>query len=119
MGKFFDGNKEAIQVTHDGKESDIYNGITDWLYEEEILYQTNAIWWSPDSLKVAYIKFNDSGVEFYRFPIYDGSPYGYMNRIRYPKPDMPNPTAFVFVYNTEIGDTLKLIVPESLIHRFG
>lgn len=119
MSKFFDGNKEAIQITHDGKDSEIYNGITDWLYEEEILYQTNAIWWSPDSKKMAYIKFNDSQVEFYKFPLYDGSPYGYINQIRYPKPDTKNPSAFVFIYNTEIGDTLKLIVPDSLIHKFG
>lgn len=118
MSKFFDGIKDAIQITHDGKELEIYNGITDWLYEEEILYQTNAIWWSPDSLKLAYIKFNDSLVEFYRFPTYDGSPYGAMNRIRYPKPDTKNPTAFVYIYNAEIGDTLKLTLPESLLFKF-
>lgn len=118
MAKFFDGNREAIQVTHDGRDSDVYNGITDWLYEEEILGQTNAMWWSPDSVKIAYIKFNDTSVEFYQFPVYDGSPYGYMNRIRYPKPDKPNPTASVHIYNTEIGDTQKLLVPDSLVYKF-
>jgi hypothetical protein len=118
MSKFFDGNKEAIQITNDGKDLDIYNGITDWLYEEEVLYQTNAMWWSSDSLKLAYIKFNDTQVEYYRFPIYDSSPYGYMNKLRYPKPDSPNPTAFVYIYNTQIGDTQKLILPELLLFRF-
>lgn len=119
MSKYFDGVKESTQITIDGKDKLIYNGITDWLYEEEILYQTNAMWWSPDSFKLAFIKFNDSMVEFYSFPIYDGSQYGFFNQIRYPKPDTKNPTAFVYVYNTEIGDTVKLQIPDSLVPEFG
>lgn len=118
MKQFFDGKKDSFQITADGKDSYIYNGITDWLYEEEILYQTNAMWWSPDSVKLAYIKFNDSQVEFYMFPIYDGSPYGYMNKIRYPKPDTHNPKATVYIYHTETGDTLKLALAKSLLHKF-
>ena len=66
------------------------------------------MWWSPDSLKLAFIKFNDSLVEFYSFPIYDGSQYGSFSQIRYPKTDTKNPTASVFVHNTVIGDTIKL-----------
>lgn len=119
MSKFFDGKKESVQITIDGKSMDIYNGITDWLYEEEVMYQTNAMWWSPDNLKLAYIKFNDTMVEFYSFQLYDGSQYGNFNKVRYPKPDTPNPTAAVYVYNTEIGDTLKLEIPKFLITEFG
>lgn len=118
MTKFFHGDRESVQITFDGKESVIYNGLTDWLYEEEILCQTNAMWWSPDSLKLAYIKFNDSQVEYYSFPIYDNSPYTYLNRVRYPKPDTPNPTVEVFIYNTEIGDTLKLLLPDLLVFKY-
>jgi len=119
MSKFFDGIKDSTQITIDGQEWHIYNGVTDWLYEEEILFQTNAMWWSPDSTKLAYIKFNDSNVEYYSFPLFDSTPYGTMNKIRYPKPDTTNPTANVFIYNTEIGDTLKLRLPDYLTHQFG
>ena len=60
MYKYFDGIKETAQITIDGKENFVYNGITDWLYEEEIIGQTNALWWASDSLKIAFIKFNDT-----------------------------------------------------------
>jgi hypothetical protein len=118
MEKFFDGNKESTQITLDGLDWTIYNGITDWLYEEEILFQTNAMWWSPDSLKLAYIKFNDSSVEFYSFAMYDSSQYDHMNKVRYPKPDTQNPKAQLFVYNTNIGDTIELNVPKSVLFKF-
>ena len=118
MAKFFEGLRDAVQITYDGKENTIYNGITDWLYEEEILCQTNAIWWSTDSSKVAYIKFNDSRVNNFEFSMYDNSQYGNLHKLRYPKPDTPNPTAQVLVYNTEIGDTLKLNLPKLLIEKY-
>lgn len=119
MAKYFDGLKESTQITIDGKDKLVYNGIADWLYEEEILSDSKAMWWSPDSLKLAFIKFNDSQVEFYSFPIYDESQYGAFNTIRYPKTDTKNPTASVFIYNTQIGDTLKLKLPESLQQEFS
>ncbi len=56
------------------------------------------MWWSPDSSKLAYIKFNDSLVEYFYFPIFDGSSYGSLNKVRYPKPDTKNPKATIFVY---------------------
>ncbi|CAF0793607.1 unnamed protein product [Brachionus calyciflorus] len=114
MEEFFDGSKKSKKITHDGNDSYIYNGITDWLYEEEILYQTNAIWWSPDNYKLAYIKFNDSMVNFYEFPNYDGTPYGKINKIRYPKPDTPNPTARIYIYDTRIDSNIMLEIPNTI-----
>ena len=105
MDKFFTaGRGDWTRVTSDGKHGTIYNGITDWLYEEEVLYQSNAIWWSPDSTKFAYLKFNDSLVSHFVFPIYDGSQYDHMSEIRYPKPNTPNPIVRAYVYNAANGD---------------
>jgi hypothetical protein len=118
MGKFYEGDRNSIQITFDGKDKTIYNGLSDWLYEEEILYQSSAMWWSPDSSKLAYIKFNDSKVEYYAFTMYDSSQYGQVNKIRYPKPDTPNPSAAVYIYNTEAGDTTKLSVPKTVTEKF-
>lgn len=111
MEGYFDGSKDSIKITNDGKDSFVYNGITNWLYEEEILYQTNAMWWSPKSINLAYIKFNDTHVKFYEFPIYDGSPYGNFNRVRYPKPDTQNPFARVYIYNTKTKQNIELDIP--------
>jgi hypothetical protein len=103
-----------IRITEDGKESEIYNGIANWLYEEEILNQGNAIWWSPDSSKLAFIRFDDTDVNFYTFPIYDGSSYDYAFKLRYPKPATKNPKAAVFVYDTVKNEVQQLGVPSFL-----
>jgi hypothetical protein len=119
MTKFFDGKSDSYQITHDGYESTIYNGIADWLYEEEILSQTNAMWWSSTSDKLAFIKFNDTLVKLFSYPTYDGSQYDHMNNLRYPKPDTPNPLASLFVYHVKDERTVKLNTPDSLYQLFG
>ena len=60
-----DGSGE-VQVTTDGSEAArIKNGSGSWVYGEE-LDQTTAIWWSPDSTKVGYYRFDESQVpDFY------------------------------------------------------
>lgn len=119
MTKFFDGQKDASQVTTDGEPNKIYNGITDWLYEEEILQVINAMYWSSNSRFLAYIRFDDSEVEEFSVPVYDDTPYTFMNIIRYPKVDSTNPTAEVFVYDTEKKATIKQQIPEMVSHGFG
>lgn len=49
------------RVTSDGSKSTI-NGICDWVYEEEVYMKHNAAWFSPDSSRIAYLKFNESMV---------------------------------------------------------
>ncbi len=119
MKQFYDGNKAASQITTDGKENQIYNGITDWLYEEEVLETSNALYWSPDSRFLAFIRFDDSQVEEYSLPVYDELPYSRMSSIRYPKVDSPNPLAAVLIYDTEKNEHINLIVPDSVKQGFG
>ena len=113
------GLRQTSQITNDGANQTIYNGITDWLYEEEILQQTNALWWSPDSAYLAFIKFNDSMVDYFYFPSYDGAPYSNMNKVRYPKPDGKNPVAKVLVYDTNRKLSRELSVPKAVKQQFG
>ena len=60
-----DGSGE-IQLTTDGSvEARIKNGSASWVYGEE-LRQNTAMWWSPDGTKLAYYRFDESGVkDFY------------------------------------------------------
>ena len=54
------GNESAI--TTDGNDKDrIKYGTASWVYGEE-LGQTSAMWWSPDSRKVAYYRFDEKQV---------------------------------------------------------
>ncbi|HWC77358.1 MAG TPA: S9 family peptidase, partial [Blastocatellia bacterium] len=80
------------QYTTDGSDT-IYNGWSSWVYMEEILGRASnyaAFWWSPDSTRLAFMRFDDSPVPI--FPIYhaDGQ-HGELERQRYPKAGDPNP----------------------------
>jgi len=58
------------QITFDGKYNHIINGGTDWVYEEEF-YFTRAFFWSPDSKKIAYYKFDESQVPVFNMTKYN------------------------------------------------
>uniref|UniRef100_A0A3Q2EDJ2 Dipeptidyl peptidase like 10 n=1 Tax=Cyprinodon variegatus TaxID=28743 RepID=A0A3Q2EDJ2_CYPVA len=50
----------SLRLTSSGKEGVIFNGIADWLYEEEILQTHVAHWWSPDGERLAFLVLNDT-----------------------------------------------------------
>lgn len=89
-------NKKELPITRDGSET-ILNGYASWVYYEEILGRASnykAFWWSPDSKKICYMRFDDAEVPM--FPIYvaDGQ-HGYLERTRYPKVGDKNPATQV------------------------
>ena len=63
------------------------------MYMEEILgrgTRYRAFWWSPDSQKIAFLRFDDSPVPI--FPIFRSTgQHGDLERERYPKSGDPNP----------------------------
>ena len=81
-----------IQLTDDGSDV-VYNGYASWVYFEEILGRRSryrAFWWSPDSQKLCFMRFDDRPVK--TFPIYhqEGN-YGHLEITRYPKSGEDNP----------------------------
>ena len=50
-------------VTTSGRPGVVFNGVADWVYEEEVLSDTKAIYFSPDGDKLAWIEFNDTDVD--------------------------------------------------------
>ena len=83
------------QLTVTGEPGTIYNGVADWLYEEEILGQSHTVSPASDGTKLAYISFNDTGVERHEMQKY-GANSGSL-KFRYPKAGTTNPTATIFV----------------------
>ncbi|XP_014681966.1 PREDICTED: dipeptidyl aminopeptidase-like protein 6 [Priapulus caudatus] len=79
--------EKPLRVTHDGEMAVVFNGIPDWVYEEEIIRSDHAIWWSPSGHKLCYATFNDTEVKPYYFPIYgdEMDPYTTVKEMRYPK----------------------------------
>ncbi|XP_017111403.1 uncharacterized protein LOC108135250 isoform X1 [Drosophila elegans] len=58
------------RITHDAVPGVVYNGIPDWLYEEEILHANNAIWMSDNGQLMLYATFNDTHVQEQHFAWY-------------------------------------------------
>jgi len=66
-------NNAEVQVTKDGEPGKIRNGIPDWAYEEEFGF-TRAYEFSADSRMIAWISFDESGVESYNLPFFLTNP---------------------------------------------
>jgi dipeptidyl-peptidase-4 len=90
-------NGKVTQVTKNGSPV-IFNGIADWVYEEEIISGSPTTWFSPDGEYLAYLSFDDSNVPIHTVPLFlqktskSTSIYPREVNIRYPKPGFPNPT---------------------------
>lgn len=76
-----------IIITSDGIPGVIYNGIPDWVYEEEVLGSDAASWFSPDGRNLAYVRFNDEDVKEAVYEMYGEGDRQYPEEIhlRYPK----------------------------------
>ncbi|XP_058833388.1 venom dipeptidyl peptidase 4 isoform X2 [Topomyia yanbarensis] len=112
-----------VQITDDGAPS-IYNGIPDWVYEEEVFSTNIATWFSPDGKKIAFIKFSDVNTRLMKIPIYGppGNPdfqYPHELALHYPKSGTPNPVVQLYqvdlttpTVKTEIVPPLALVTSE-------
>ncbi|EEB07480.1 dipeptidyl peptidase [Schizosaccharomyces japonicus yFS275] len=67
-----DVGKAIENVTKDTPESNIFNGVPDWMYEEDIVQRDHTLWWSPDASKLAFLQINDSLVPSYAPPSFSG-----------------------------------------------
>lgn len=101
-----DLDTQAIQITTSGVEDVIYNGIPDWVYEEEVFSSNIAMWFSKEGNRLAYATFNDEEVRIMNVPQY-GIPgsisyqYTYHHAIRYPKSGTSNPNVTVTLRNLQ------------------
>jgi dipeptidyl-peptidase-4 len=101
-------NESAI--TSDGSERErIKYGTASWVYGEE-LAQTSAMWWSPDSRKVAYYRFDEKQVLDYNLQL-DQTQIQSVNDVEaYPKAGAPNPIVDLFVYDVATKKSTKVDV---------
>ena len=54
-------NGTSTQITDDGGP-DVFNGVPDWVYEEEIFGSHYTLWFSPDATQLAFLRFDETGV---------------------------------------------------------
>jgi dipeptidyl aminopeptidase len=74
------------RITFDGSNT-VFNGVPDWVYEEEVFGTDFTMWWSPDSTHLAYLRFNETAVHEFHLQYYTASNNSYPDEltIKYPK----------------------------------
>lgn len=97
-------NKSLVcRITYNGVPGVLFNGVPDWLYENEILHTEHSLWFSNDGKYLMYMTFNDTNVGDYQYPFYDSanarSSYPKIRSVRYPKVDTPNPDVSIWAVN--------------------
>uniref|UniRef100_A0A8D1WN56 Dipeptidyl peptidase like 10 n=1 Tax=Sus scrofa TaxID=9823 RepID=A0A8D1WN56_PIG len=113
-----DIKSSSLRLTSSGKEGIIFNGIADWLYEEELLHSHIAHWWSPDGERLAFLMINDSLVPNMVIPRFTGALYPKGKQYPYPKAGQVNPTIKLYVVNLYgPTHTLELMPPDSFKSR--
>ena len=115
--KLLFGNSES-QITEDGKYNEVLNGIPDWVYEEEFGFN-RAFDFSADSKMLAYIRFDESKVPMYSFPMYQGmnpsldqyAVYPGSYDYKYPMPGVDNSKVSIHTFDIKSKVTRKLDLP--------
>ncbi len=102
-----------MPLTTDGNEkARVKNGVASWVYGEE-LFQNTAIWWSPDSKKVAYYRFDESKVPDYYLALAQTELQTKLDAEPYPKAGAPNPVVDLFIYDVTTKKTTQVDVRDG------
>lgn len=115
------------QVTKNGQEGVLFNGIPDWLYSDRILSQSDggpkesAIWFSPEGTKLSFASFDDSKVSPISYPKYGSyddpsNVYPSLVTLRYPLAGRDNPIVSVYVVDliSSTPDPRKVTPPSDV-----
>ncbi len=89
---------KTTQVTTDGEDNKLINGVTDWVYEEEFAI-VKAYQWSPDSKQIAFISFDESEVPEFSMDVYGSGLYQQQDVFKYPKAGEKNAVVGLHVYD--------------------
>ena len=115
--KLLYGNSES-QVTEDGKLNSVLNGIPDWVYEEELGFN-RALEFNADNTMLAYVRFDESEVPSYTFPLFAGEAprnnalqdYPGEYTYKYPKAGYPNSKVSVHTFDIKSKVTRQVKLP--------
>lgn len=105
--RFHSNIGNSVRVTTSGNAS-LFHGVPDWVYEEEVFSADYALWWAPDASKVAFLRFDETTVDEYTFPVYNPTenantvvPYPDHVVMKYPKPGYDNPLVSLHVFQLD------------------
>ena len=118
-----------VQITKDGKFNSIINGKADWVYEEEFV--TNRSFdFNADATMLAWIRYDESQVPLFSFPMYKGmlpemkenAEYPGAYEYKYPIAGQPNSKVSVHTFDIKSRATREvkvLLEAEGYIPRIA
>lgn len=109
----------VVAITTDGnEENQVKYGIATWVYGEE-LGQNTAMWWSPDSKKIAFYRFVEKDVKKYYVLLDQLSLYDSLEIEAYPKVGEPNLPVDLMVYDLETKEMKELDIRDGKAYDDG
>jgi dipeptidyl-peptidase-4 len=95
-----------------GADSLHVNGMSDWVYEEEFDLR-DGFRWSPDGAKIAYWRFDMTGVRTFTLINNTDSLYPFTTPIQYPKAGTSNSAVTAGVVSADGGPTMWIQLPDD------
>lgn len=111
---------EVIPITKDGG-TELFYGVPDWVYEEEVFAGNSATWWSEDGKYIAFLRTNESTVPTFPVQYFISRPsgskpkpgeesYPEVRNIKYPKAGAPNPIVDLQFYDVTLGEVFNVAI---------
>ena len=102
---------EITQITDDGVDNEIINGVTDWVYEEEFSI-VRAFDWSKDGKKIAFLRFDERRVPEFSMDVYGQDLYQTQTVFKYPKAGEENSIVTLHLHDLTSEQTQQVELPQ-------
>ncbi|KZF23764.1 putative dipeptidyl-aminopeptidase B [Xylona heveae TC161] len=111
------------QITSDGGP-ELFYGVPDWVYEEEVFSGNSATWWAEDGQYLAFLRTNESTVPEYPIQYFVSRPsgkrpeegqesYPEVREIKYPKAGAPNPIVDLQFYDIKKKEVFSVRIDDD------
>jgi dipeptidyl-peptidase-4 len=104
-----DGSGAYAVTTEGAAATRVKYGTASWVYGEE-LNQRSALWWSPDSRKLAFYRFDESRVPDYYVTLAQTKHQSTVDVEAFPMAGAPNPVVDLMVYDIASRHTTRVDV---------
>lgn len=115
----------AMRITTDGG-SELFYGIPDWVYEEEVFSGNSATWWSGDGRFLAFLRTDESKVPTYPVQYFFSRPsgnqpkpgeenYPEVRQIKYPKAGAPMSVVSLQFYDLAANEMFTIPIDGDFV----
>lgn len=105
-------------ITKDGG-SELFYGVPDWVYEEEVFSGNSVTWWSEEGDYLAFLRTNETAVPEYPIQYFISRPsgetpakglenYPEVRQLKYPKAGAPNPVVDLQFYDVKKNEVFSV-----------